>query len=72
VAIPRVEDSPYCPVQAVSDGLVAAEISTGAVFRSMHRGEGDLEVPQADAGSGADAFLATAHDIRRPDTDEAL
>jgi site-specific recombinase XerD len=39
VAIPRVEHSPYCPVQAVSDWLVAAEISTGAVFRSMHRGD---------------------------------
>ena len=39
VAIPRIEQSPYCPVQAVSDWLVAAEISTGAVFRSMHRGD---------------------------------
>jgi hypothetical protein len=39
VAIPRVESSPYCPVQAVSDWLVAAEISTGPVFRSMHRGD---------------------------------
>jgi integrase len=39
VAVPRVADSPYCPVQAVSDWLVAAEISTGAVFRSMHRGD---------------------------------
>jgi hypothetical protein len=39
VAIPRVDHSPYCPVQAVSDWLVAAKISTGAVFRGMHRGD---------------------------------
>jgi site-specific recombinase XerD len=39
VAIPSVADSPYCPVLAVSDWLVAAEISTGAVFRGMHRGD---------------------------------
>jgi integrase len=39
VAIPRVEQSPYCPVQAVSDWLVTAEISSGAVFRSTHRGD---------------------------------
>jgi site-specific recombinase XerD len=39
VAIPRVGNSPYCPVQAISDWLVAAEISSGAVFRSMHRGD---------------------------------
>jgi len=39
VAIPRVADSPYCPVQAVSDWLVAAEISSEAVLRSMHRGD---------------------------------
>jgi integrase len=39
VAIPRVERSPYCPVQAVSDWMEAAEISTGAVFRGMHRGD---------------------------------
>jgi hypothetical protein len=37
VAIPRVPDSPYCPVQAVSDWLVAAAISTGPIFRRMHR-----------------------------------
>jgi site-specific recombinase XerD len=39
VAILRVEESSYCPVQAVLDWLVAAEISSGAVFRSMHRGD---------------------------------
>jgi hypothetical protein len=46
VAIPRVDISPYCPVQAVSDWLVAAGISSGAVFRSMHRGD--------TVGSGTD------------------
>jgi hypothetical protein len=39
VAIPRVRESPYCPVQAVSDWLVAADITSGAVFRGMHRGD---------------------------------
>jgi integrase len=39
VAIPRVPDSPYCPVQAVSDWLVAANISGGPVFRRLHRGD---------------------------------
>ncbi|HEY0746570.1 MAG TPA: tyrosine-type recombinase/integrase [Steroidobacteraceae bacterium] len=39
VAVARVAHSPYCPVQAVSDWLVAADISTGAVFRTMHRGD---------------------------------
>ena len=39
VAIPRVADSAYCPVQAVLDWLVVAEIRTGAVFRRMHRGD---------------------------------
>jgi integrase len=39
VAIPRVNDSPYCPVQAVSDWLVAANIPSGAVFRRMQRGD---------------------------------
>jgi site-specific recombinase XerD len=39
VAIARVNDSPYCPVQAVSDWLVAADIKSGAVFRRMHRGD---------------------------------
>jgi site-specific recombinase XerD len=39
VAIPRVPDSPYCPVQAVLDWMVAAEIASGAVFRRLHRGD---------------------------------
>jgi integrase len=39
VAIVRVPDSPYCPVQAVSDWMVAAAISSGAVFRRLHRGD---------------------------------
>jgi len=38
VAIIRAPDSPYCPVQAVSDWMVAAAISAGAVFRRLHRG----------------------------------
>ena len=39
IAIPRVPDSAYCPVQAVLDWLVVAEITTGALFRRMHRGD---------------------------------
>jgi site-specific recombinase XerD len=39
IAIARVPQSPYCPVQAVSDWLVAAEIVSGPVFRQMHRGD---------------------------------
>jgi site-specific recombinase XerD len=39
VAIMRVHNSPYCPVQAVCDWTVAAAISTGAVFRRLHRGD---------------------------------
>jgi site-specific recombinase XerD len=39
VALPRVTESPYCPVQAMSDWLVAADITSGAVFRRLHRGD---------------------------------
>jgi site-specific recombinase XerD len=39
VAIPRVADSPYCPVQAMQDWLTVAEIASGPVFRRMHRGD---------------------------------
>jgi integrase len=39
IAIPRVPDSRYCPVQAVLDWLVVAEIAGGALFRRMHRGD---------------------------------
>jgi integrase len=39
VAIPRVPGSPYCPVQAVRDWLVAADIQRGAVFRRFQRGD---------------------------------
>jgi hypothetical protein len=34
-----VPDSAYCPVQAVLDWLVVAEIDTGALFRRLHRGD---------------------------------
>lgn len=39
LAIPRVPDSRYCPVQAVLDWRVVAEIGRGALFRRMHRGD---------------------------------
>lgn len=40
VAIPRLpKNSAYCPVQALLDWLVVAEINRGAIFRRMHRGD---------------------------------
>ena len=39
VAIPRVYGSPYCPVQAVTDWLVAADIRSDAVFLRVHKGD---------------------------------
>ena len=38
-AIPRVPNSPYCPVQAVLDWQVLAGIATGPLFRRLHRGD---------------------------------
>jgi site-specific recombinase XerD len=38
VAIPRVPDSPYCPVQAVMNWLAAAGIEQGAIFRRVTKG----------------------------------
>jgi integrase len=38
VVIPRVRDSPYCPVQALTDWLTLVPITHGAVFRRLHRG----------------------------------
>lgn len=39
IAIARVPDSPYCPVQAVLDWCVVAQIGTGPIFRRMRRGD---------------------------------
>jgi site-specific recombinase XerD len=39
IAVPRVSDSPYCPVQAVLDWLTAAGITEGAIFRRLYRGD---------------------------------
>lgn len=39
IAIPSVPDSKYCPRQAVLDWLMVADISTGALFRRMYRGD---------------------------------
>jgi len=39
VAIPRVTGSPYCPVRAVLDWMIVANIQTGPVFRRLHRGD---------------------------------
>jgi integrase len=39
IAIPRVEGSPYCPVQAVKKWIERAGIEAGSVFRRMQRGD---------------------------------
>jgi integrase len=39
VAIPSVPKSPYCPVRAVRDWMVVAEIEKGPVFRRVTRGD---------------------------------
>ena len=39
IAVPRVPDSPYCPVQAVLDWQVTANITTGPLLRRLHRGD---------------------------------
>jgi hypothetical protein len=36
IAIPRVPQSPYCPVRAVRDWLIVSGIESGAVFRRTH------------------------------------
>ena len=75
VAIPRVARSPYCPVQAVSDWLVASDISTGAVFRNMHRGDAvghgrltaqsvALVVKALAAKAGLEASRYAGHSLR--------
>lgn len=39
IAIPRVAGSPYCPVRAVLDWMIVANIQSGALFRRLHRGD---------------------------------
>lgn len=39
IAIPARPESPYCPVQALDDWLTVAEITSGALFRRMFRGD---------------------------------
>ena len=38
IAIPRVADSPYCPVTAVLDWMAMAAIEQGALFRPVTKG----------------------------------
>jgi site-specific recombinase XerD len=54
IAIPRVADSPYCPVQAVSEWLKNAGIESGAVYRRMQRGQ---EVDRARLSSQSVALV---------------
>ena len=39
VAIPRVSGSPYCPVRAVLDWMIVANIQSGPIFRRLHRSD---------------------------------
>ncbi|MEM7690970.1 MAG: tyrosine-type recombinase/integrase [Pseudomonadota bacterium] len=39
IGVLRVENSPYCPVQAVKDWVTVAGIEKGALFRRMFRGD---------------------------------
>ena len=75
VAIPAVRDSRYCPVRAVSDWLVAADIRNGAVFRSIRRGDhmaadrlGDrsvaLVIKRLATKVGLDASRYAGHSLR--------
>lgn len=75
IAIPRVKGSPYCPVQAVSDWLVAADISGGPVFRRMRRGDAvgqtrltdqsvALVIKQLALKIGLDASRYAGHSLR--------
>ena len=75
VAIPKVEGSAYCPVQAVSDWMVAAEITTGAIFRRLHRGDKvaasrltsqsvALVIKEIAAKVGLDAARYAGHSLR--------
>ena len=75
VAIPSVADSPYCPVRAVSDWMVAADIKDGAVFRSIRRGDhitaerlGDrsvaLVIKRLATKVGLDARRYAGHSLR--------
>jgi site-specific recombinase XerD len=38
IAIPRVPESPYCPVTAVINWISAAQIESGAIFRRVTKG----------------------------------
>ena len=38
IAIPRVPDSPYCPVRAALDWMASAGIEQGALFRRIRKG----------------------------------
>jgi site-specific recombinase XerD len=75
VAIPRVPGSPYCPVQAVSDWLVAGQITSGAIFRRLHRADRvggsrlsaqsvALVIKQLAARVGLDPARYAAHSLR--------
>ena len=76
IAVPRVPDSPYCPVQAVLDWQVVANIPTGPLLRRLHRGDRvgarltaqsvALVVKQRASQAGLEAAEAySGHSLRR-------
>ena len=76
LAVPRVPDSPYCPVRAVLDWQVVADLTTGALLRRLHRGDrrGErltaqsvaLIIKQRAAQAGLEGAAAySGHSLRR-------
>jgi site-specific recombinase XerD len=48
IAIPRVDESPYCPVQAVMEWMKKAQITKEAIFRRVNKGNKFFEDPLTD------------------------
>lgn len=75
IATLKQAESPYCPVQALRDWLMVAEIERGALFRRMYRsdkvGETRLSAPSVammikDSAhkAGLDSIRYSGHSLR--------
>src|SRR5580692_4925906 len=75
IAIPRVDNSPYCPVRAVGEWVERAGIETGAIFRRMQRGDVlgtdrlaaqsvALVIKELEARVGLDSARYAGHSLR--------
>lgn len=76
IAILRVPDSPYCPVQALTDWRVAARIEGGPIFRRIRRWDTLCEARLTDQSvalvikalalqAGLDPAVYAGHSLRR-------